>query len=148
MKIRYETNLAAGIVGVGIGAVLWFLIPRQIGEDYATVYSVSSRTIPYGLVGVFIIGGCALIFNSVVRGKRVYKELEIKKELKALAFMVVLAVYAFAFSYNYIAATVALGVATLAFAGEKRRLYYAIVIALVVLLYLLFSVVLRVRLPV
>ena len=44
-------------------------------------------------------------------------------------------------------ALLVLGVATLAMTGTKKKLYYAIVIAMVVVLYLLFAKVLHIQLP-
>ena len=61
--------------------------------------------------------------------------------------MVVMLIYALLFKHSFIGSTVFLGVVTLAFTGCRKKLFYVIVIAAVVILYLLFSQVLHVRLP-
>ena len=51
------------------------------------------------------------------------------------------------FKRSFLISTILLGVATLAMTGTKKKLYYVIVIAMVVVLYLLFAKVLHIQLP-
>ena len=75
------------------------------------------------------------------------KTLIVGKELKALAYMAMLLIYSILFKRSFLISTILLGVATLAMTGTKKKLYYVIVIAMVVVLYLLFAKVLHIQLP-
>ncbi|MFR8427218.1 MAG: tripartite tricarboxylate transporter TctB family protein [Roseburia inulinivorans] len=56
-------------------------------------------------------------------------------------------IYSILFKRSFLISTILLGVATLAMTGTKKKLYYVIVIAMVVVLYLLFAKVLHIQLP-
>lgn len=147
MKISYKSNFCAGVASIIFGIICWFVIPRQIGTEFSVSYGITSRTVPYAVALLCIVCGIALIVQSLVFKKDEVKTVEIGKELKALAYMVVMLVYALLFKRSFIGSTVFLGVVTLAFTGCRKKLFYVIVIAAVVVLYLLFSQVLHVRLP-
>jgi hypothetical protein len=147
MTIKYKSNLTAGIISIIFSVALFFIIPLQIGEDYSQTYGITSKTIPYVIMVLFLICGVALIFQSVIQKKDVVKQLEVKKELKALGFLVIFIIYSIAFKYSFLISTLFLGVVTLAFTGTKRKLFYTIVVIYVILLYLIFTQVLHVDLP-
>ncbi len=147
MKLKYRSNLVAGIASVIAGIVCFILVPRQIGTDYSVTYGITSRTVPYAVCVLWVICGIVLMVQSLVLHKDTVKTLEVTRELKAVAYMAVLAVYLLTFRYSFLAATIILGLITLAFTGCKKPLYYVIVLATVVLLYLAFTYVLHVKLP-
>lgn len=147
MKIRYRSNLAAGIAAILFALVLWTLIPSQIRAESYALYGITSRTLPYALAVLSGVCGVGLIFQSLVMKKDEIKELDLGKEAKALAYMLVLLVYGWGFSRSFIVSTCALGAVTLAFTGDKKPLHYGIVIALVIVLYFVFTQLLHVRLP-
>lgn len=147
MKIRYRSNAAAGVVSIVLGVICLFLIPRQIGEDYAVTYGITSRTVPYAVAVLWIVCGLALVVQSLLLKKDEVKELDLKKEGKALAYMAVLLVYAILFNKSYLLSTAFLGAVTLVFLGCRKKLFYVIVLALVAALYLLFSQVLHIQMP-
>ena len=130
MEIKYKSNLAAGIVSIILGVICIILVPLQIAEDYSATYGITSRTIPCAIGVLWIVCGVVLLIQSLILKKDTVKTLIVGKELKALAYMAML-----------------LGVATLAMTGTKKKLYYVIVIAMVVVLYLLFAKVLHIQLP-
>ena len=81
-------------------------------------------------------------------------ELDIKKRhsentdrRKRIKYMAMLLIYSILFKRSFLISTILLGVATLAMTGTKKKLYYVIVIAMVVVLYLLFAKVLHIQLP-
>ena len=116
-------------------------------EDYSATYGITSRTIP-GAIGILWIGcGVVLLIQSLILKKDTVKTLIVGKELKALAYMGMLLIYSILFKRSFLISTILLGVATLAMTGTKKKLYYAIVIAMVVVLYLLFAKVLHIQLP-
>ena len=147
MKIRYRSNAAAGVASIALGVICLILIPQQIGEDYAVTYGITSRTVPCAVAALWIVCGAALLIQSLLLKKDVVKELDVKKEAKALPYMAVLLVYAILFTKSFLLSTAFLGVVTLVFLRSRRKLFYAVVLALVAALYLLFSQVLHIQMP-
>ena len=119
-------------------------MPLQIAEDYSATYGITSRTIPCAIGVLWIVCGVVLLIQSLILKKDTVKTLIVGKELKALAYMVMLLIL---FKRSFLISTILLGVATLAMTGTKKKLYYVIVIAMVVVLYLLFAKVLHIQLP-
>lgn len=147
MEIKYKSNLAAGIVSLILGVICLILVPLQIAKDYSATYGITSRTVPYAIGILWIVCGVILLVQSVVLKKDTEKTLVVGKELKALAYMVILLVYGILFKRSFLISTILLGVATLAMTGTKKKLFYVIVIAMVVVLYLLFAKVLHIQMP-
>ena len=87
------------------------------------------------------------VFYGSYLKKDTEKTLVVGKELKALAYMVILLAYGILFKRSFLISTILLGVATLAMTGTKKKLFYVIVIAMVVVLYLLFAKVLHIQMP-
>ena len=145
MEIKYKSNLAAGIVSIILGVICIILVPLQIAEDYSATYGITSRTIPCAIGVLWIVCGVVLLIQSLILKKDTVKTLIVGKELKALAYM--LLIYSILFKRSFLISTILLGVATLAMTGTKKKLYYVIVIAMVVVLYLLFAKVLHIQLP-
>ena len=123
------------------------MIPSQISLGFDNTYGITPRTIPYVLAGICIVFGVLLIIQSLVLKKDEVKTLDVGKELKALGYMAVILIYALLFKKSFLVSTMFLGVATLAFTGSKKKSFYVIVLAAVLILYLLFSKVLHVQLP-
>ena len=147
MEIKYKSNLVAGIVSIVLGIICIVLVPLQIAEDYSATYGITSRTIPCAIGILWIVCGVILLVQSIVLKKDTEKTLVVGKELKALAYMVILLVYGILFKRSFLISTILLGVATLAMTGTKKKLFYVIVIAMVVVLYLLFAKVLHIQMP-
>ncbi|MFR1834104.1 MAG: tripartite tricarboxylate transporter TctB family protein [Lachnospiraceae bacterium] len=147
MKVKYRSNLVAGIVSVILGIICMVIIPGQIGEDYSATYGITSRTVPYAVAILWIICGSILMVQSLILKKDEVKVLDVSKEAKALLYMLVLLIYAVLFQKSFLVSTMFLGVATLAFTGSKKKSFYLIVLAVVAVLYLLFAKVLHVQLP-
>lgn len=60
MKIKYRTNLVAGVIAIIAAIVLFILIPSQVGVEKRATYGVTSRTIPYAMA--FLIAAAALVW--------------------------------------------------------------------------------------
>ena len=147
MEIKYKSNLAAGIVSLILGVICLILVPLQIAKDYSATYGITSRTVPYAIGILWIACGVILLVESLILKKDTEKTLVVGKELKALAYMVILLAYGILFKRSFLISTILLGVATLAMTGTKKKLFYVIVIAMVVVLYLLFAKVLHIQMP-
>lgn len=145
--IKFRPNLVAGIVSTIFGAAVCILTPSQVSIGFSESVGVTPRTFPYVLGAVCALFGVLLIIQSLVLKKDTVKELDLAKELKALAYVAVLILYAVLFKISFIAATAILGVATLVFLRCKKPLYYVIVLVTVVLLYLALTQLLHIRLP-
>lgn len=146
MKVKYRTNLWAGIVSMICGVILLAVIPGQIGTEYSSGYGITSRSIPYTAAAIFMAGGALLIIQSRVLKKDTIKELNLVKEGKGLAYMAIFAVYAVLFDYSFIISSIFLGAMTLVCSKSRKKMYYIIVSLTVLILYLLFTQVLHVRL--
>ena len=147
MTISYRSNLVAGVVGIVFGVVLWFLVPVYVGEEYAAFEGVDSRTLPYAISVVCALFGAGLVFQSLVLKRDKVRKMELGREAKAVFYMLMFIVYGYVFTRDFIVATTFLGWVTLLFTGSKKTLYYAIVLTMTIVMYLLFIHVLRVRLP-
>lgn len=147
MKIKYRTNLVAGVIAIIAAIVLFILIPSQVGVEKRATYGVTSRTIPYAMA--FLIAGCGLglVFQSLILKMDEVKELDLAQEGKGLAYMGVIVLYAIGFSKSFVVSTSLLGGITLAMQKDKKPLHYVIVVALVLVLYFVFNELLHVRLP-
>lgn len=147
MKIEYRANLVAGIASLILGLICILIIPTQISEDFAETYGITSKTVPYAVAYLWVICGIILMAQSLVLKKDQIKVLNVKKELKAVEYMLVLLVYAFLFKKSFLLSTIALGIVTLAFSGDRKKIHYVIVTMVVVILYILFTKVLHVQMP-
>lgn len=147
MEIKYKSNLVAGIVSLILGVICLILVPLQIAKDYSATYGITSRTVPYAIGILWIVCGVILLVESLILKKDTEKTLVVGKELKALAYMVILLAYGILFKRSFLISTILLGVATLAMTRTKKKLFYVIVIAMVVVLYLLFAKVLHIQMP-
>lgn len=147
MVIKYRANLWAGLFGILFGGVLWYLVPRYVGEEYGGGEMIDSRTMPYAIAFVAFACGAGLLFQSLVLKKDSVKEVVLGKEVKALAFMAALALYCYFFRRSFLVSTSLIGIASLAFSGSKKILHYIIVVATVFALYYAFTRFLYVRLP-
>ena len=54
-KIRYRSNLTAGIVSIIFGIIVFCVIPSQISLGFDNTYGITPRTIPYVLAGICIL---------------------------------------------------------------------------------------------
>ena len=147
MKVKYRSNLVAGILSVILGIICMVSIPREIGEDYSATYGITSRTVPYAVAILWMLCGVVLMVQSLIFKKDEIKVIDVSKEAKAVGYMLVILIYAVLFKKSFLVSTIFLGLATLAFTGSRKKSFYLIVLAVVAVLYLLFSKVLHVQLP-
>ena len=69
-KIRYRSNLTAGIVSIIFGLIVLSVIPSQISLGFDNTYGITPRTIPYVLAGICILFGALLICSKPGSEKR------------------------------------------------------------------------------
>ena len=146
MTIRYRSNLVCGITAVLFSALLFLVIPKQVGLETTVNFGISSRTIPYGVAAVIGVCGVLLIGKSLVLKQDETKELVLKQEVPALLMFAAYIAYLFVFEKEWPLATVALGCISLALAKCKKWYYYLIVAGLAIGMFFLFVLVLHIRL--
>lgn len=147
MKIKYRTNLVAGVIALIAAIILFVIIPSQVGVERRATYGITSRTIPYAMAFLMVGCGAGLIIQSIIFKKDEVKEIDLFQEGKGLLYMGVIVLYAIGFSKSFLISTSLLGVVTLAMQKDKKPLHYIVVVALVVALYFIFNELLHVRLP-
>ena len=113
MKIRYRSNLVSGIASILFSALLFFLIPSQVGVEQVVSNGINSRTNPYGIALVLAVCGVALIVQSLVFKKDSYKEIVLREEMPEVLLFASLLVYIFIFEKEWPLSTAALGCVTL-----------------------------------
>ena len=139
--------MAAGIVSIILGVICIILVPLQIAEDYSATYGITSRTIPCAIGVLWIVCGVVLLIQSLILKKRHSENTDRRKRIKSISIYGHAAYLFNSVQRSFLISTILLGVATLAMTGTKKKLYYVIVIAMVVVLYLLFAKVLHIQLP-
>ncbi|MDR1534168.1 MAG: tripartite tricarboxylate transporter TctB family protein [Planctomycetota bacterium] len=147
MNIKYRSNLVSGAISAIAGVIVWILVPLHIKPDYDLDAIITSRTLPYSIAALFVVMGLGLLARSLVFKQDKVKILVLFEELKVVAYMATMLIYALFFKYSFIGSTTFLGFSSLAFSGCRKPLYYVIVFACVVPLYFLFTRVMYVRLP-
>lgn len=147
MKIKYKSNLCSGIISIFFGAILFYIIRLQIGEDFTATFGITSRSIPYMMAATLMFCGAVLIFQSIVLKQDEEKVLEVKKEGILLLYILCLVGYVFIFDKSFLFANLYLGFITLAIMKTKKWNYYVIVCVTTVVLYYIFVSVLHVRIP-
>lgn len=145
-KIEYPSNLVSGIASIIMGIALWFLIPMQVDVEMTKTYGITSRTIPYAIAVLFVVGGIVLIIQSLVFKKEKMMVLELSTELRPLIMIAAMIAYANVFKKEWPLSTAALACLALALSRCKKWYYYVIVIAMTLGLYFLFVNVLYIRL--
>ena len=147
MKIKYRSNLLAGCLAIVAAAVLFLIIPSQVGQESSATYGITSRTLPYALSILSAACGVGLIVQSLVMKKDEVREIDLVQEGKGLLYMLILLAYGWGFSRSFLISTSLLGAVTLAFQKDKKPLHYVVVVAVVTVLYFTFTELLHVRLP-
>ena len=147
MEVKYKSNLTGGLVSLILGIILIMVIPLQIAPDLIDMGTITSRTMPYIIAGLFIVCGMLLLFQSIARKEDEVKVLNVKKELFVVAFIACLILYGYVLKWSYLFSTIGLTTATLAFQKTKNKWYYVIAIVVVVAMNFIFKEFLNVRLP-
>lgn len=150
MKIKIPTNLIGGILIMLLSFIVWMLIPNQIniGEAAMQKAQSNSRLIPDMLAIGIGISGALLVFQSLVLKKEVYKEYNLGLEAKGAIYLVILIVYIVLVEYvGMLVACLLMGIGSLAYFRTKKIRRYIIIFAFFIVIYLVFSLVLKVKFP-
>jgi hypothetical protein len=150
MKVRIHTDLFSGIGFLVLAVVLLIVIPQEV--KVVTDESVNSRTFPYLialLLMVMSLKTIAVSVRSILRKEeKGYVDFDLKVELKALIFILLLVLYVVLMRLaGYLAASLVMAGGFLLLFRSRSFKYYAIVLACTVAVYLIFKLALNVQLP-
>ena len=154
MKIKYNSEIISGAIFTIVGAALWLLTPSQIRTKETT--AITAQTLPrIAIGGLFVFAVCLLLEGIFAREKTAlvvtresFRSEGFKKELRSLLYALFLIVYCFLVKpLGFLIATALLVVAIMVFYGARKWYYYAIPLAMVGIVYVIFHEMLHVSLP-
>ncbi|MBQ9329505.1 MAG: tripartite tricarboxylate transporter TctB family protein [Oscillibacter sp.] len=154
MKIKYNSEIISGAIFTIVGAALWLLTPSQIRTKETT--AITAQTLPrIAIGGLFVFAVCLLLEGIFAREKKElvvtresFRSEGFKKELRSLLYALFLIVYCFLVKpLGFLIATALLVVAIMVFYGARKWYYYAIPLAMVGIVYVIFHEMLHVSLP-
>lgn len=154
MKIKYNNEIISGAVFAILAVVLWLLIPSQV--DTMETASINAQTFPRIAIGGLFLCSAGLLLQGifsipkkeVVLSRETFQSPNGRKELKSVVYALMLIAYAVVLTlFGFLIATALLVVAIELFYGARKWYYYAIPLAMVGIVYYVFSVVLHVSLP-
>ncbi|MBS6643056.1 MAG: tripartite tricarboxylate transporter TctB family protein [Clostridiaceae bacterium] len=157
---QYKTNIVTSVFFIIFGIAVWNAVPYCI--RYADTYSMGNELLTsYFMPRVLVV---ILVFNSAVNllinlthylrtrkngsAMPAYAGMAWAKEKHVLVFAVIMLVYAAALTrLGFILSSAICCSALLLYVRDKKPLHYAIVIAFIMVMYLVFTRVLYVKLP-
>ncbi|MDF2654134.1 MAG: tripartite tricarboxylate transporter TctB family protein [Bacillota bacterium] len=154
MKLRYNSEIISGSVFLVAAVVLWLLIPSQINTLETS--EINAQTVPRIVIGgMGIFSFCLLLQglftlpkHEVVVTRAALTSDKFRKELRSIVYAVIFLAYLVAITFaGFLISTILLTVAILIFYGARRWYYYAIPLAMVGIVYIIFKMLLRVSLP-
>jgi len=150
LGLKIKSNLLGGIVSIVISLLVLKIIPLQIsGKSWnPSKFSLNAEYMPKFFAGGIFIMGLLLMFQSLVLKKEVYYIIVLKDEFRILIYASILSIYAILIPIiGYIISSIMLVVVTLLYLKEKNYRYYLYAIIFVLVIYYVFTFVLKVTLP-
>lgn len=148
MKLRFRSNLVSGIVFAIFSSVVWFLIPLQIETRESASTVVNAQFVPKLVIVVTFILSIILMGQSLLFKKDKYVELNLGMEMKLVLFFLMLVVYAVLMPIiGFLLSSLMFCSGSLLYLKSKNWKYYLASFATVMILYLVFTIILRVPLP-
>ncbi|MGY4691693.1 tripartite tricarboxylate transporter TctB family protein [Salibacterium sp. K-3] len=144
-------NIVSGVFFVMLSIGLLILLPFQI-ENKGT-QGLSARTLPSAALGLMLVFSLLFLIKSITKNKQDTSadvELTIywRKELKVLGLFALIGLYISSLPFiGYLPASFLMSVIVLWYLKAKNKWYYAAAIALVVVIYYVFTVLLNIQLP-
>ncbi|MBQ8972297.1 MAG: tripartite tricarboxylate transporter TctB family protein [Clostridia bacterium] len=154
MKIKYNSEIISGAIFSIVGAALWLAIPTQIKTMEKS--AINAQTMPrIAIGGMFIFAVCLLLEGIFFKEKKTavvtretFRSVAFKKEMKSVLYALMLIAYCFIVKpLGFLISTELLVVAILLFYGTRKWYYYIIPMAMVLIVYYIFGVLLHVSLP-
>lgn len=146
MKIK--TNLVSGIIFIVVGVILLALLNSQVIVYGDTPFISSAKVMPFITEMVMIIGGIALVIQSLVFRKE--KIVEFKwQEQKYVLFLISIYIIFAALMYfvGFLIAAIVFVIMMFIYYKNKNLLQLAVLCVLAVGIYFLFIYVFHISLP-
>ena len=142
-----KTNVIGGVLFLVFGLVVLFLIPAQVPPPEPGM--IGPRYVPYIMAVAMILLSVVLIVQGLLGkdGKVSFRGILPSKEALLTTLLIILWVIGLALGLGFIPTSLLFVIAGLLLYRTKGWLNYAIAVAFVFLLYLVFAVFLRVQLP-
>jgi putative tricarboxylic transport membrane protein len=148
MKLKLKTNLVSGVMFAIFAAIVWVLIPFQIQTTESTSVVVNAQFVPKMVAIIIFILSIMLLVQSLVFKKDKYVEINLDWELKVALFLLILIAYTvFMPIIGFLPASILFCCGALLYLKSKNWRYYLIAFAVIVTLFLVFTIVLKVPLP-
>lgn len=157
---QYKTNIVTSAFFIAFGIAVWYAVPYCI--RYADTYSMGNELLtsyfmPRVLVVILVFNsGINLLINLIhyARARKnsrpmpEYAGVTWAKEKHVLAFAAIMFVYAAALTHvGFLISSAVCCCALLIYVRDKKPLHYAIALAFILMMYLVFTRVLYVKLP-
>lgn len=147
MKIRFRINLVSGIVFGLFSLVVWILIPFQIlSKGSSTI--VNAQFVPQLVTILIFVFSIILLIQSLVFKKDRYVEINFKKEIKLLVFILMLVMYLILMPIlGFLISSLVFCTGSLVYLKSRSWRHYVSTYIVVVALHIIFTMVLNVPLP-
>ncbi len=154
MKIKYNSEMVAGLLLTIISAILLSKIPVEIKTLERT--AVNAQTVPrialgglclfsfiLFLQGIFLLPKKVLVFNREFTESRAVRD-----TIRSCIYIGILILYMVLFRFlGFIVSSIYLIFAILIYYGARKKSYYAIALSVSAVVYLVFTLVLNISLP-
>lgn len=150
MKLKLPKKLCMGIFGIVVAVVMWILAKSQITATYGleSKYSVGPDFFPKLVIILMFVSGIVLVIQSIFKFDEETVVIDLKKELIVLIYFAVLMLYVFLLKkIGFIFDTIFASCALLALQKCKKWWYYAVAVAMVLIVYFGFVYGFKIRLP-
>lgn len=147
MKIKVKSNMVSGIAAVVFAVALFVIIPFQIVDISNKL--IKADFLPKLMAGIILICGICLIAKCLrhPESEKVI-EIDLMKEARVIMYFAALVLFVVLFTrIGFLLDSLWLAVFTLIFVKDKNPIHYAITIAYVVILFIVFKYALSVPLP-
>ncbi len=144
MKLAIRKELTSGISLMVISAMLWFMVPFHIPDTGGVN---NAQLFPRMVIVAMFVLASIMTVSVLIKKNDEILELDLKKELKIIIFILGLFVYVFLLDkIGFIPSAVLIGFMTLFYYKTSRKLYIYMT-GFIICVYVLFTYALGVQLP-
>lgn len=148
MKLKFKTNLVSGILFAIFSVIVWVLIPFQIQTRESASVVVNAQFVPKLVAVLIFIFSIILLIQSLIFKKDKYVEINLGMELKVALFVLILAAYTLLMPVmGFLFSSILFCCGSLFYLKSKNWKYYLASFIVTVILFLVFTMVLKVPLP-
>lgn len=148
MEVKIKTNLVSGIIFFILSCILLAVIPQQIRQTYQQNQYIDAKAIPQMIGCVTALISVLLIVKSLVFHQETVKTYVVKPEMMAILYFCGLLLYLVLIPHlGFLLSSLLLGAGTMAYQKVKSVRQWAVVLAIMIVIYFGFSKGLNIILP-